>query len=303
MYSISEQVVRLAINFNLVGSDLLSRALPLDFGPGLVFLEINYQNLRGQSAPEDPRRPVSAYRLARNLHLPYETCRRYANQLVQAGWCERLERGFIAVTKGPGERTVAAAVPLVWNAVGDYVRALQVAGLDLPEGGGGSSFNVQPRVAVEASLHFLNLLRVGCEIFSLDAMDVLLIYAVLNANTAHVTERLQAVRLAADTGAPIPDSQRRPVSAYRLAQEMRAPYETVRRHVRRLVEAGHLVDAADGGVYAPARAYDRPEIRQGITTIVAEVKRFLTALSVITPLPLSELASDQAAPAPRARLG
>lgn len=288
MSGLAFQVVRLALNFNLVSAELLSRALPLDFGPGLVFLEINYQNLSAQKSPLEPRRAVSAYRLARDLRLPYETCRRYANQLLDAGWCERTERGFVAASGGRGEAAVGACVPEVWAAVGRYVEALQGAGLQTPQGDFASPFNVKPRVALEASLHFLNLLRIGCDIFEIDAHDALLMYAILTANTAHVTARLSAAELAADVGTRIPDAERRPVSAYRLAQDLRAPYETIRRHVRRLVKAGLCVDAPEGGVLAPAKAHDRPEIRRGIVDINAEVRRFLTALSRITPLPLVE---------------
>ena len=288
MSNLPHQVVRLALNFNLVSADLLSRALPLDFGPGLVFLEINYENLQKQKSPLEPRRPVSAYRIARELRLPYETGRRYVNQLVDVGWCERLDRGFIAAAQGPGEAAVSSTVPAVWEAVGHYVDGLNRAGVDMPVGGFSSPFNVKSRVALEASLHFLNLLRIGCDVFGIDAHDALLMYAILTANTAHVTARLSAADLAADVGAPIPDSQRRPVSAYRLAQDLRAPYETIRRHVRRLVKAGLCVDAPDGGVIAPARAHDRPEIRQGVTAINAEVARFLKVIADITPLPLEE---------------
>lgn len=293
MAHLAHQVVRLALNFNLVSADLLARSLPLDFGPGLVFLEINYENLRRQKSPHEPRRPVSAYRLARELHLPYETCRRYANLLVEVGWCSRVDRGFVVTPGGLGDAAVSAAVPKIWAATAEYVLHLQRAGFDLPTGGFNTPFNVKPRVALEASLHFLNLLREGCRVFRIEATDVLLMYAVLTANTAHVTARLEELGLEA-APTPIPDEERRPVSAYRLAQDLRAPYETVRRHVRRLVDQGLLVDAADGGVYAPARNHLRPEIRDGVVMIVAEVRRFVGALSTITPLPLVEPATAAA---------
>lgn len=292
MSNVNRQTVRLALNFSVAGSDLLVRSSPLDLGPGLVFLAINWENLHHQVSPLDPRAPVSAYKLARDLRLPYETCRRYANQLVEIGWCDRLPGGFIAASRGAGQAAVAKAAPEVWEIVRDYVAALQRAGVALPVSSFDARFDVTMRVALEASRHFLNLLRIGCDGWGVDANQALMMYAVMSANTAHVTAKLDAQGVGDHPDAPTPDRDRRAVSAYRLAQNLRTPYETVRRHVRRLVQIGLLVDGPDGGVFSPASAHARPEVREGREHIVAEVRRFLDALSQIAPLPLDTPRQD-----------
>lgn len=78
----------------------------------------------------------------------------------------------------------------------------------------------------------------------------------------------------------IPDSLRTPVSVYALARDLNLPYETARRHVRKLKDAG-LCDAGDNGLIVPGQALSSPDAqalaRQNmelIRQLVDEAARF-----------------------------
>ena len=133
-------VARLAAGYLLDSQQLLMGAVKIDFISGLIFLEINYLNTMhfskdkslasaysGLTAvlPNDQRRPVSVYQLARRLRLPYETCRRHVLKLQSVDLCERGATGkfiipartvarsdIMAVTAAAGERARQFAVDL-----------------------------------------------------------------------------------------------------------------------------------------------------------------------------------------------
>lgn len=54
--------------------------------------------------PDTVRRPLSVHRLARRLHLPDETVRRYVGKLIEAGLCERVGRQGVIVPRTVFER-------------------------------------------------------------------------------------------------------------------------------------------------------------------------------------------------------
>ncbi|MBU1376133.1 MAG: hypothetical protein KKE02_24100 [Alphaproteobacteria bacterium] len=58
----------------------------------------------GDVPPDTMRRPLSVHRLARRLHLPEETVRRYVGKLIDAGLCERVGRQGVIVPRTVFER-------------------------------------------------------------------------------------------------------------------------------------------------------------------------------------------------------
>jgi hypothetical protein len=48
-----------------------------------------------ETPPDEVRRAVSVLRLAGSLGLPFETTRRYVNNLIQSGYCVRVKGGVI----------------------------------------------------------------------------------------------------------------------------------------------------------------------------------------------------------------
>lgn len=61
-----------------------------------------------------------------------------------------------------------------------------------------------------------------------------------------------------------PDRLRRPVSVLALAGLMRLPYETVRRHVRSMLERGVCVRVDSRGIVIPSQIHDHPARHQAI---------------------------------------
>ena len=89
-------------------------------------------------------------------------------------------------------------------------------------------------------------------------LDSLLAGAIIEANT-HRLAHDPALQMAyAYTDTPPPDALRRPVSINALAASLRLPFETVRRHVRRLADLGICV-ATPQGVIVP----DSPSVNFG----------------------------------------
>ena len=86
-------------------------------------------------------------------------------------------------------------------------------------------------------------------------LDMLLANAIIAANVAHILgdPALQTAYARIDT--PPPDELRRGVSINALAESLRLPFETVRRHVRQLVARGACV-VQPQGLYVPKAIID-----------------------------------------------
>jgi hypothetical protein len=76
-----------------------------------------------------------------------------------------------------------------------------------------------------------------------------------------------------------PDALRRAVSTYAVARALGAPYETVRRHVGKLVEQGLLVRTEGGGSLAPAEVHGRDDLRMATRRNWEDTQDLLGALA------------------------
>ena len=102
--------------------------------------------------------------------------------------------------------------------------------------------------------HVLRSLSIAASLTDGDFVRGVILLAILNANTTEI--RSSKGDQDYDTGKRVPgDSLRTPVSVYAIAKQLALPYETVRRHVARLVEDGRCEKAgARGGIIVPASA-------------------------------------------------
>lgn len=91
----------------------------------------------------------------------------------------------------------------------------------------------------------------GRGIPGLKPLDCLLVMAVNQANIAPLTRDPAARSRYGTLGAPAPDEERRPVSVRAVAASMELPYETARRHIKRLEDRGACV-VSEAGVVVPA---------------------------------------------------
>jgi hypothetical protein len=90
-----------------------------------------------------------------------------------------------------------------------------------------------------------------------DIIDPLLLTAILDANQAAIHRDPELNRLYGDAQAALPDDLRRPISINALSKSLRLPFESVRRRIGALVEAGVCVRVA-GGVYVPQAVVTSP---------------------------------------------
>ena len=267
------QVARLAVGHYLDTAEILTQCLKVDLGAGVVFLSISRMNwlrllqdqelaLRyaglHQIPPDDIRDPVSVYRLARELSLPYETVRRNVNVLVKLGHCARSDSGGVIVTQQfmtsdlaieMGDRTLVLATKLV----ADLARCgISVpAAIALP----GDIRNHVGRLSIR---HFLGLAELMASQLQLDLMSGLVMLAIISANTKAIRENeALAANYSSMENIP-PDAVREPVSVYTLAKRLSLPYETTRRYVLGLIEKGLCVRLASGGIVVPNHAQGAP---------------------------------------------
>lgn len=104
----------------------------------------------------------------------------------------------------------------------------------------------------------------------------LLIHAINSANVAPLL-RSNGGRYAAGPGGVFPDEMRRPISIARLAETARLPFESTRRIVQRLVDAGDCV-RVNGGVIVPRAIAERPSAVRSLIANAGYVRRFVRGL-------------------------
>lgn len=112
------------------------RAFWGDLMNGLVFTAIWTANVKhvtnsataGTRAvlPDSQRQPVSVLAISRSLRLPYETVRRHADALLQAGVCVRIGRDGLRVPAG-AIRSVSAGTAITHRLIVDFLAELRQA--------------------------------------------------------------------------------------------------------------------------------------------------------------------------------
>jgi DNA-binding IclR family transcriptional regulator len=83
-----------------------------------------------------------------------------------------------------------------------------------------------------------------------DLLDPLVFAAIVQANQASLRHDPVVQQVYGDSGEALPDELRRPISINAVAHSLRLPFETVRRRVRGLVQAGQCV-VTPAGAYVP----------------------------------------------------
>ena len=104
-----------------------------------------------------------------------------------------------------------------------------------------SSLRVAARLAVGFALDLVKLSG-----FGRDVIDGLLLAAISQANVALITRDPDLQHTYASLDQPPPDELRRPVSINAIAGSLRIPFETTRRRIAALIEAGVLQSTRRG---------------------------------------------------------
>jgi hypothetical protein len=128
-------------------------------------------------------------------------------------------------------------------------------------------------VARASTDYVLRALRLLTDLHNGEVITAIVCQAIIAANTAHLADQREAAR----GGAVPPDSVRKPVSILAIAGSLGLPFETTRRHVGKLIDAG-VCQRVTGGVIVPAAALDNAANYAVAETNLANVQRFIRAL-------------------------
>lgn len=135
------------------------------------------------------------------------------------------------------------------------------------------------RLSLSYLLDQIHLSRNGADI-----VDRLLIAVIVDANLGPVKQDQELQFTYGTLDAASPDQLLRPVSVNAVAQSVGLPFETVRRRIARLVEAGACV-AADGGILVPHEALASPQFKMMSLARFERLKQFYADLVAADALP------------------
>ncbi len=214
-----------------------------------------------QPPPDELRRPVSISGIANSLRIPFETARRRINLLVDAGAVQVLDRGVIIPAAPLTSPYYRIAVEANYGLVRSLYFRLRGIGLfeDLPRPSGTafSAENPPVRLVIRLSSDYLLRLAEPVSAHMGDIVTGLLLLDLIHANTEHLPDT-EAGDSEAGWAADgfVPDRLRRPVRPAHLAERLGIPQETVRRHLKRLLEADQC-ERNKNGYVVPARILSR----------------------------------------------
>ena len=127
-----------------------------------------------------------------------------------------------------------------------------------------------------ARKYVLDCVTLVARAIQMDHVSTLLFLATVTANVAHITRNAELAKSLGDL--PPGTDLRRPVSLYAVARDYHLSYETARRHLKKLMDAGLIVRAGEQGLLVPAPVLDGPVVR-GVVLKHHELTRdFLMAL-------------------------
>jgi DNA-binding IclR family transcriptional regulator len=234
--------------------------------------------------PDEVRRPISVTRLSESLSLPFESTRRIVQRLIDDGTCVRVDGGVILPRTTVERPEIVRAVVANAGYVNRFLRDLKAAGLIERTSSAGSGIadaalgdtfaaRVVARLSAEYLLRAMQLL---VEAYS-DIRDGMIAHTIVTANTAHLDARNgDGWRYAGIDETP-PDEVRRPISVARLGESLGLPFETARRHVKRLMDAGDCI-RIDGGLIVPQVVVERPSAVRSAIANVGFVRKFVRDL-------------------------
>lgn len=129
----------------------------------------------------------------------------------------------------------------------------------------------------------------------LKPLDCLLVMAINQANIAPLTRDPAARIRYGALEAPAPDDERRPVSVRAVAASMQLPYETARRHIKRLEGRGVCV-ISEAGVVVPAAFMLSPDYLECARLSHVRLQEFYAELDgrgLLEPLPPAHYDEDE----------
>lgn len=214
--------------------------------------------------------------IARRVNLPYETVRRHAAELVEAGQCVSTKDGVAVEPSKLKSKAHHEMIRRVYlNAermLVDLTRAGMAKFQPLPSRRGRLT-REQMVVATIATDRLLAGIRIIGDYWNGDVLRALVFTAIWTANVKHVTNSAPAA-----SQVVLADELRIPVSVLAISNSLRLPYETVRRHALALERQGICHRVGRQGLVVPgavhrtfaSRAVKTHEL---LTSLLVELRR------------------------------
>jgi hypothetical protein len=134
------------------------------------------------------------------------------------------------------------------------------------------------RAAVRLSdQYFLRTVRLISDLADGELLTAIVFRAVVAGNTGYLDRDPNTASQYADMESTPPDEIRRPISILALAGSLGLPYETTRRHVRKLVASGQC-RMERKGVIAPATALAGPRQEAAMLSNLANLRLLFRGL-------------------------
>ena len=223
-------------------------------------LQLTYATL-DQVPSDDLRRPVSMSAIANSLCIPFETTRRRIQALAKLGVIQATPRGVIvpqAPLGSPFYRVAAEGNYMLVRTL--YFRLRTIGLLDqLPRPNSPVFDPENPPMRIVMRLSADYLLRLAEPLTRLigDLVTALILLDTINANTEHlVDDETQDGDLVLTQDGFVRDTERVPVKTNTLAGRLGIPSETVRRHLKRMLDAD-LCERTDDGFIVSSRILAR----------------------------------------------
>lgn len=222
-------------------------------------LQLKYATL-DQAPPDELRRPVSINALAASLRLPFETTRRRVKKFEELGIVHATTKGVIVASAPINAPFYRMAFTAHYRMVRVLYGRLWRLGLlrDLPRREDVIFDPEDPPIRLVTRLsrdYVLRLIEPMTEHMG-DILTGVILMDVIHANTEHLPDTVGGTEEEGEAGL-VPDSQRHPVRAATISQRLGVSHETVRRHLKTLVEDDRC-EVVGNGYVTPARVLARP---------------------------------------------
>jgi len=132
-----------------------------------------------------------------------------------------------------------------------------------------------------SAAYLLRNVEVVAEAVDGDLMLGLMFSAILQANVGHISDDPALAKQFGLTSTLVPDDMRRPITVNALSESLGIPYETTRRHVKRLLERGWCVKVGARGVIIPGEILLTPKALTAATKQYAHMLHFLRQLKEV----------------------
>ena len=114
-----------------------------------------------------------------------------------------------------------------------------------------------------------------------DLLGGLIFTAIMQANVRPISNDPKLGKTYGQLDTIPPDEMRWPVSVNALAESLKIPYETTRRHVNKLIKDGWCVKVANKGVIIPATVVGSPAMIQAAFRSFSHLQHFIGQLREI----------------------